>query len=102
MDPTTVSFARPPSAAPQPRSTPEAQDPLREAAKSFEAVFLAEMFSHVGLGAPRKENGGGAGEEAFASFLSREWANEIADKGGVGLADEIYKSLAAKESGHAR
>lgn len=102
MNPTTVSALRPhPSPAQLPKTAAQ-QDPLREAAKSFEAVFLAEMFAHVGLGAPRKENGGGAGEEAFASFLSREWANKIAEEGGIGLADEIHKSLAAKESGHAR
>lgn len=83
------------------RAAEPAKDPLRAAAESFEAVFLAEMFSHVGLGKPRKENSGGAGEEAFASFLSREWANKVAADGGIGLADEIYKSLAAKEAGDA-
>ncbi len=67
--------------------------PLRDAAKSFEAVFLAEMFAHAGLGAPRESQGGGVGEEAFASLLAREWADAVADSGGIGLVEQIFRAL---------
>ncbi|WP_340108162.1 flagellar biosynthesis protein FlgJ [Pikeienuella sp. HZG-20] len=98
MDPIAALTARhtPPAA---PARGPDA--PLREAATKFEAVFLAEMFAHTGLGATRESNGGGAGEEAFSSFLAREWADKVAAAGGVGLSERIYQALAAREAGDA-
>lgn len=70
---------------------------LRDAAQSFEATFLAEMFSHAGLGEARKSNGGGVGEDAFSSLLSREWADRLAENGGIGIAEHIYEALVARE-----
>ncbi|QIK40611.1 rod-binding protein [Pontivivens nitratireducens] len=66
---------------------------LRRTAVEFEASFLAEMLSHSGFGAARTEQGGGAGEDAFASLLAREHAKVFAQKGGIGLADRIFESL---------
>ncbi|QIE57944.1 hypothetical protein G5B40_16945 [Pikeienuella piscinae] len=74
---------------------------LRKAATSFEAVFLSEMFAHVGLGAVREGNGGGVGEEAFASLLADEWAEKVASAGGLGLSERIYQALATREDGDA-
>lgn len=86
------------AARPAPARDAEAHDvALRKAATSFEAVFLAEMFSHAGLGAVREGNGGGVGEEAFASLLAREWAEKVASAGGLGLSEQIYQALAARE-----
>lgn len=98
MDPIAALTARhaPPA---EPARGPDA--PLRDVATKFEAVFLAEMFAHTGLGATRESNGGGAGEEAFASLLAREWADKVAAAGGFGLADRIYQALAAREAGDA-
>lgn len=76
-------------------------DPLREAATRFEAVFLAEMFAHAGLGAAQQANGGGPGEEAFAGLLAREWAESVAKQGGIGLSENIYRALLAREGGDA-
>ncbi|MEM7523921.1 MAG: rod-binding protein [Pseudomonadota bacterium] len=72
---------------------------LREVAVAFEAAYLAEMLAHAGLGAPRKLNGGGAGETAFASMLAREWAEKIAATGGVGIADRIVASIEGSATG---
>ena len=65
----------------------------REAALQFEAVFLAEMLKHTGVGSPRKMNGGGAGEQAFASYLTSEYAMRMARTGGVGLAAVIEAQI---------
>ena len=43
---------------------------------------------------------GGAGEDAFASLLTREWAGRLSAEGGIGLADHIYRALAAQASPH--
>lgn len=87
-----------------PRSLPFSQESpaLREAAVAFEAVFLTEMLSHAGMGASGGGIGdggfgGGAGEDAFASLLTREWATRLSDQGGIGLSDAIYRSLVARE-----
>lgn len=98
MDPIAPIAARHAPAA-EPTRGPDA--PLRKAAAEFEAVFLAEMFAHTGLGATRKSNGGGAGEEAFASLLAREWAGKVTAAGGIGLSERIYQALATREAGDA-
>lgn len=71
-------------------------DKLREAAEAFEAVFLAEMLSHSGMGEMSGEFGGGVGEAAFSSLLTQEWAKRMSASGGIGLADRIYQDLAAR------
>lgn len=97
----TLLTAGPVSARPAPPRANLQTDPIREAATAFEAVFLAEMFAHTGLGAARESNGGGVGEEAFAGLLAREWADAVAESGGIGLSERIYQALAARENGDA-
>jgi peptidoglycan hydrolase FlgJ len=75
-----------------------ADDPLRIAARALEATFLAEMLKHGGINASPERFGGGAGEDAFASFLTGEYANLLAERGGIGLAEQIFQALAAREA----
>ncbi len=70
---------------------------LKETAKAFEAAFLAEMLKNTGLGKSRDSFGGGAGEDAFSSMLVTQQADLLAENGGVGLAEHIFNSLAARE-----
>lgn len=72
---------------------------VRGAAEAFEAVFLAEMLKHSGVSAARESYGGGAGEDAFASFLTQEYARLLAARGGFGLADRIFEALKAEAHG---
>jgi peptidoglycan hydrolase FlgJ len=82
-----------------PTSAETAQDPARASAEAFEAVFLAEMLKHSGVNALPGGFGGGAGEEAFASFLTQEYARLLAARGGIGLADQIFEAIKARENG---
>ena len=75
------------------------QDAMMEQAKDLEATFLAEMLGHVGLGTPRDSFGGGAGEEQFTSFLKQEQARLMVERGGIGLAEAIFKTMARAEAG---
>ena len=93
FDPLTAAA---PQTLPPPR---EAQ--LREAARDLEAAFLAEMLRHSGFGATRESFGGGAGEDQFASFLRVEHARALADRGGIGLAESLFRALAAREGADA-
>jgi peptidoglycan hydrolase FlgJ len=71
---------------------------LRGAAVAFEASFLAEMLKAAGFGRPIEGlGGGGAGEEAFASLLVREQATRMAEAGGIGLAESVFRALVARE-----
>lgn len=78
----------------KPTSEPTGRDlVLRRTAESLEAAFLSEMLKSAGLGQPRGDFGGGAGEEQFASFLRDEEARAMVRAGGVGLAESIFEAL---------
>lgn len=79
-------------------ASPEKQDEqLRALARDLEASFLAEMLRSAGLGKARDAFGGGAGEDQFSSFLVREFATSMANAGGIGLQESIYRSLKTHE-----
>jgi Rod binding domain-containing protein len=85
-----------PKAAATPPRVPDlsaADAEALKAAKAFEASFLAEMLKSSGLNAMPSSFGGGAGEEAFGSFLTQEYAQMMADRGGVGLAEQVFEAL---------
>jgi Rod binding domain-containing protein len=66
--------------------------------KSLESTFLSEMLSKGGLGKTNDSFGGGIGEEQFSSFLNQQRAIAMVEKGGIGLAESIYKSLIDREA----
>lgn len=96
MIPPISASTTPPSASTMPPSAPDQSAALMEMAKQLEAAFLSEMLSFSGLGAVSAEFGGGAGEEQFSSFLRAEQARLMVDRGGVGLAQAIFESLASR------
>jgi Rod binding domain-containing protein len=80
----------------QPASTqaaPRDDRALRETAEAFEAAFLSEMLQQTGLNAMPSNFGGGAGEEAFSSLLTEEYARLLAGRGGIGLAEQVFETL---------
>jgi flagellar protein FlgJ len=79
-----------------PVSSPSRADRLYAVAQDMEAAFLAEMLKHAGMGKTSESFGGGQGEDQFASFLTQEHAQRIAQAGGVGLAEQIFKSLSER------
>lgn len=80
------------------RGSGEAADheALWDVAKDLEATFLAEMLKHSGLGETSDSFGGGPGEEQFSSFLTQEHARLFAERGGIGLAESIFRALTAQ------
>jgi Rod binding domain-containing protein len=84
----------PPIVAPAATPAPARQEArTRAAAEAFEATFLAEVLKHSGLNALPTSFGGGAGEEAFSSFLTQEYARLMSARGGIGLAEQIFEIL---------
>jgi peptidoglycan hydrolase FlgJ len=77
-------------------STPAALDPrIQKAARDFEAIFVRQMLKSV-----EKTTAAGAGTQAaagentYGSMIVGALSDAISNAGGLGLADEISKSLA--------
>jgi Rod binding domain-containing protein len=75
-----------------------AQAKARASAQEFEAVFLNAMFSQMftGIGA-EGPLGGGPAVGVWRSFLTDEYAKTFARAGGIGIADEVYRTLIAQQ-----
>lgn len=89
MDPILI---RETAARPAPRIL-QRDDALWTVARDLEASFLSEMLKSAGVGRPPEGFGGGAGEDHFSTFLTREYANATVRAGGVGLSEAIYRAL---------
>ena len=94
-----------------PVSAPLSRDPAaavgkpanaQAAAKDFEAFFLSQafeaMFKGVNLGGPF---GGGYVEKTYRSFLLDAYAKDLAEQGGLGIADAVRQDIAAAYAANA-
>lgn len=54
-------------------------------ANRLEQAFLEEMLKYCGPAARQGEFGGGAGEDQFNSFLTREYAARLSGRLNLGL-----------------
>ena len=85
-----------PGVAGKPASTP--QEKARVAAQEFEAVFLNSMFSQMLTGIEGEGPfGGSGGAGVWRSFLTDEYAKSFARAGGIGIADDVYRTLLAQQ-----
>jgi flagellar protein FlgJ len=70
----------------------------RGQAQDFEAMFISSMFQHMFTGIDGDGPfGGGTGVGVWRSFLSDEYAKSYVKSGGIGLADQVYRSLLAHQ-----
>ncbi len=76
-----------------PPTPPDRAEIMMDKAQEMEAAFLAEMLAHSGLGEREGAFGGGEGEAQFTSFLRQEQARLMVEKGGVGLAELIFRTM---------
>ncbi len=78
---------------PKPGATDDVQR-IRKVAEDFEAVFLGQMLKPMfaNLGA-EKPFGGGSGEDMWRSLQVDEFGKAIARKGGIGIADNIFREM---------
>jgi len=82
--------------SPSPMSPEEAQKrkEIAATAKEFEASFLSVMVGQMfsGVNSPAMF-GGGAGEDAFKSFMSDAMAKQMAKSGGLGLSGAVQTEM---------
>lgn len=67
---------------------------LREACSEFEALFINLLLKE--LRATVDKSGlmdGGQAEEVYTGMMDTEMARDLAAKGGIGLADILYRQL---------
>lgn len=84
------------------RSAPT-QAKARAAAEEFEAVFLNSMFSQMMTGIDGEGPfGGGPAVGVWRTFLTDEYAKSFARKGGIGIADQVYRTLLAQQEAKSR
>ncbi len=68
----------------------------RKTANEFESMFLSQMLEHMSTGIKTDGPfGGGQGEEMFRSLLNQEYAGMLTKRGGIGIADHVYRQILA-------
>jgi flagellar protein FlgJ len=66
--------------------------------QDFEAVFLNSMFQQMFSGVKGDGPFGGEGATGvWRSFLTDEYSKTFAKAGGIGIADQVYRSLMAQQ-----
>lgn len=73
---------------------------MHKVATDFESVFLSQMFDIMMQGIPTDGlTGGGNGEAIFRSQLNQEYAKSVAGRGGIGIADSVYRQMLLAQEG---
>jgi Rod binding domain-containing protein len=86
----TMPTAGKPSAATNAKAHAAAQD--------FESVFLNSMFQQMFTGMDGDGPMGGSGATGvWRSFLTDEYSKTFAKAGGIGIAEQVYRSLIAHQ-----
>ena len=71
-----------------------AEAAARKTANSFEQMFISEMLQDMPSGTdPNGPFGGGQAETMYRGMMNDQYAKVIAQRGGIGIADVIYKEI---------
>jgi peptidoglycan hydrolase FlgJ len=81
----------------RPASVPA--DKIRAQAQDFETVFVSSMLQHMFTGIGNDGPlGNGPGVGVWRSMLTEQFAKNLVKSGGLGIADQVYKSMLARQS----
>ncbi len=70
---------------------------LKQTCKDLESVMVSMVIKNMRATVPKDGlYGDSLGTDVFTSMLDEEYAKEISDAGGFGLADILYKQLSNK------
>jgi flagellar protein FlgJ len=74
-------------------------DKARKQAENFETQFISSMMQHM-FTAIGKEGpfGNGQGVGVWRSMLTEQYAKSFVKAGGIGIANQVYKSLVARQT----
>jgi flagellar protein FlgJ len=82
--------------------SPQAQLKAKGAAQDFESVFLNTMFSQMTSGIKGEGPFGDTpGTGVWRSMLTEEYSKSFAKAGGVGISNDVYRTLILQQAGRA-
>ena len=82
--------------------SPQAQVKAKATATDFEAMFLNSMFSQMTSGIKGEGPFGDTpGTGVWRSMLTEEYSKSFAKAGGVGISNEVYRTLILQQAGRA-
>jgi len=78
---------------------PVGADKARQQAENFETQFISSMMQHM-FTAIGKEGpfGNGQGVGVWRSMLTEQYAKSFVKAGGIGIANQVYKTLLARQA----
>ncbi len=83
--------------------SPQAQKKARAAAQDFEAMFLNSMFSQMTTGLKGEGPFGDTpGTGVWRSMLTEQYSKSFAKAGGVGISNDVYRTLILQQAGRSR
>jgi Rod binding domain-containing protein len=82
--------------------SPQAQVKAKATATDFEAMFLNSMFSQMTSGLKGEGPFGDTpGTGVWRSMLTEEYSKSFAKAGGVGISNDIYRTLILQQANRA-
>jgi flagellar protein FlgJ len=82
--------------------SPEKQQKAKTASQDFESVFLNSMFQQMFSGVKGEgPMGDTAGTGPWRSMLTEEYSRNIAKSGGVGISDDVFRTLIMQQAARA-
>ena len=88
--------------AAQAKLSPQVQAKAKAQAQDFEAMFLNSMFSQMTNGLKGEGPFGNTpGTGVWRSMLTEQYSKSFAKAGGVGLSNEVYRTLILQQAGRA-
>ena len=74
--------------------SPQAQAKAKSSSQDFEAVFLNSMFSQMTSGIKGEGPFGDTpGTGVWRSMLTEEYSKSFAKAGGVGISNDVYRTM---------
>jgi len=82
--------------------SPQAQAKAKATATDIEAMFLNSMFSQMTSGIKGEGPFGDTpGTGVWRSMLTEQYSKSFAKAGGVGISNDVYRTLILQQAGHA-
>jgi Rod binding domain-containing protein len=82
--------------------SPQAQAKAKGAAQDFEAVFLNSMFSQMTSGIKGEGPfGDTTGTGVWRSMLTDQYSKSFAKAGGIGISNDVYRTLILQQANRA-
>jgi Rod binding domain-containing protein len=83
--------------------SPENQKKAKAQAQDFEAMFLSSMFSQMTSGLKGEGPfGDTVGTGVWRSMLTEQYAKSFAKAGGIGISNDVYRTLILQQAGRAQ